>query len=170
MGVSFGGRGKFAREQLAQHVGDGDAAPEGGDLDAAAQLGRDVDGQPRGERRRRAVAGWRRIGALIQLRDRRGGRRSRDLTGDVRSWRDPPDAQPRSRRQRRDLACGRAVVVHRLGDQPAGLRGGGEGDALADGGASTGGSWSASVSAVSRAMTVRAPQRFSTKRAASSGR
>ena len=32
---------------------------------------------------------------------------------------------------------------------------------------STGGSWSAKVSAVSRAMTVRAPQRFSTKRAAS---
>ena len=43
--------GKFAREELAQHVGDGDAAPEGGDLDAAAQLRRDVDGQSRGEGR-----------------------------------------------------------------------------------------------------------------------
>jgi hypothetical protein len=30
------GLGKFAREQIALHVGDGDAALEGGDLDASA--------------------------------------------------------------------------------------------------------------------------------------
>ena len=47
--VSFDSRGKFAREQIAQHVGDGDAAPERGDLDPAAQLRRHVDGEPRGE-------------------------------------------------------------------------------------------------------------------------
>src|SRR5438445_12450971 len=41
--------GKFAGEQVAQHVGDGLAALEGDDLDATAQLGCDVDRQPGGE-------------------------------------------------------------------------------------------------------------------------
>jgi hypothetical protein len=39
--------GEFAREDVAQHVGDGDPAPESGDLDAAAQGRRNVEGQPR---------------------------------------------------------------------------------------------------------------------------
>ena len=36
-------------EKVAQHVGDGDAALERRDLDAAAQFGRDVDRQSGGE-------------------------------------------------------------------------------------------------------------------------
>ncbi|MHC2434806.1 hypothetical protein ACVMB0_002181 [Bradyrhizobium sp. USDA 4451] len=39
---------EFSRQQFAQHVGDGDAALECGDLDAAAQRRRDVDCQARG--------------------------------------------------------------------------------------------------------------------------
>jgi hypothetical protein len=41
--------GEFAREQLAQHVGDGPSALEGRDLDAATLFRRNVDGEPRGE-------------------------------------------------------------------------------------------------------------------------
>ena len=65
--VSFGW-GKFAGEQFAQHVGDSHAALERGDLDLAAHVRRDVDGEPRGEmrRRRRSRAG-RGSGALTQL-------------------------------------------------------------------------------------------------------
>jgi hypothetical protein len=37
------------RARIAQHLGDHQAAPERRDLDAAAQLGRDVDGEPCGE-------------------------------------------------------------------------------------------------------------------------
>src|SRR5690606_31825481 len=46
--VSFG-RWELASEQLAQHVGDGDAALERRDLDAAAQVGGDVDREAGGE-------------------------------------------------------------------------------------------------------------------------
>ena len=53
---------RFAREEVAQHVGDGDAAPEGSDLDPAAQLGRHVDGQPGGETAGVTIAG-RRVGS-----------------------------------------------------------------------------------------------------------
>jgi hypothetical protein len=42
------GIGKFARQQIAQHVGDGDAALEGGDLDASAERRRDVDSESGG--------------------------------------------------------------------------------------------------------------------------
>jgi hypothetical protein len=35
--------GEFAREQLAQHVGDGPSAPERGDLDAGALFQGDVE-------------------------------------------------------------------------------------------------------------------------------
>jgi hypothetical protein len=38
--------GKFAREELAQHVGDCQPMPEGDDLDAPALLWGDVDGEP----------------------------------------------------------------------------------------------------------------------------
>ena len=41
--------GEFAREQVAQQVGDRLPAPERGDLDPAAQLGCHVDGEPRCE-------------------------------------------------------------------------------------------------------------------------
>jgi hypothetical protein len=41
--------GEFAREQLAQHVGDGLSAPERGELDVGALFRGDVDGEPRSE-------------------------------------------------------------------------------------------------------------------------
>src|SRR5215831_8390981 len=37
---------EIPREQIAQHFGDGDSAPEGCDLDTAAEFGRDVDREP----------------------------------------------------------------------------------------------------------------------------
>src|ERR1700722_19902471 len=40
--------GEFAREQRSQHVGDGHSALKGGDLDASALYGSDVDREPRG--------------------------------------------------------------------------------------------------------------------------
>ena len=125
--------GEFAREQVAQHVGDGDTAPEGGDLDAAAQRWRDIDGQPRGEgggvTARRGASG-----ALIQL-SALPGRAAKPrpvarslMARSSRSRR--PARRPRARRR----------SARRSRRQPAGLRGVGEDDALADGAASTGGS------------------------------
>src|SRR3546814_20516655 len=58
------GRRKFAGEQLAQHVGDGDAALERSDLDLAAQVRRNVDGEPCGEIGGVAVARGTRIGGF----------------------------------------------------------------------------------------------------------
>jgi len=59
--------GEFAREEVAQHVGDGGPAPESGDLDATAQCRRDVDRQPGGEGGGLVAATARGSGALIQL-------------------------------------------------------------------------------------------------------
>ena len=54
--------GKFAREELAQHVGDRQPALERGDLDAPALFGSDVDGESGGENVALAVIGRDRIG------------------------------------------------------------------------------------------------------------
>ena len=54
--------GEFAREQRAQHVGDGQSALKGGDLDAAALSGSDVDREPCG------VETWLRISRQRGLR------------------------------------------------------------------------------------------------------
>jgi len=40
---------KLARPQITQHLGDGDPAPEGCNFDASAEIGRDVDPEPRRE-------------------------------------------------------------------------------------------------------------------------
>jgi hypothetical protein len=87
--------GKFAREQIAQHVGDGDAAPERGDLDAAAQLRRDVDGQPRGEAAASAIASGSFLGGLDPAIGIAGpGGEAASVTIGRSLMRGPPDAQP----------------------------------------------------------------------------
>ena len=97
--------GEFAREQRAQHVGDGQSALKGGDLDAAALSGSDVDREPRG------VETWLRISrrrglrrCAPRLRRRSGGRRRRAWDR-ARSSRDPLDLGG----ERGDLARGGTV-------------------------------------------------------------
>ena len=55
--------GKFAREEVAQHVGDRQPALEGDDLDAAAQFRRDVDSEAGGENVAFAFAGCDGVGS-----------------------------------------------------------------------------------------------------------
>ena len=119
--------GELAREQVAQHVGDGHAALEGGDLDPAAQLRRDVDGQPGGveiAHPRRAPRS--RPAPSPSCRRRRAGRRSRAWMR-ARSSHEAPDFGG----QRGDLARGGTGLVD-VEDEAAGARGVGEDDALAD--------------------------------------
>jgi hypothetical protein len=125
MVVSFG-LGKFAREQIAQHVGDGDAAPERGDLDPAAQLGVTsmVSRAVKPSASARAA-----ICGLDPARDRPGAKRSRGRRSLAAS------SRCRGVDRRASAAISRAAgVSSSSSDQPARLRGGGEGDALADGG------------------------------------
>ncbi len=122
---------EFAREEVAQHLGDGDAAPEGGDLDPPAQVGRHIDGEARGERGAGAVLGAT-SAALIQCsgsagreaKSRRIGRSLIALAHEVETI----DLGGK----RSDLARGWPGIVA-FEDETPGLRGRRKGDALADG-------------------------------------
>ena len=109
--------GELAQQQRAQHVGDGHAAPESGDLDPAAQLGRDVDGEPGGIGLRRPGRARRpRPAPSPSFRRRRDGRRSRAWMR-ARSSDDAPDLGG----ERGDLARGRTGLVD-VEDEATGLR------------------------------------------------
>jgi hypothetical protein len=112
--------GEFAREQRAQHVGDGQSAPKGGDLDAAALSGSDVDREPCASRDG-GDSGLRTQASASFGRAAKARLKSRSLIA----------RSSRPRGERDDLA-GRGTVLIDFADEPTAARGVGEADPLAD--------------------------------------
>jgi hypothetical protein len=115
--------GEFAREHRAQHVGDGQSALKGGDLDAAALPEGDVDRDPCG------VETWLSISRGRGLRAAHPASASLGRAANARLGSHSLIA--RSSREHGDLP-GRGAVLIDLADEPAAARGVGESDPLAD--------------------------------------